>query len=47
METERRTKNIWKNSAVQSILAAVVCILLGLFVGYLVLLAIHPENAWE
>lgn len=47
METERRTKNIWKNSAVQSILAAIVCILLGLFVGYLVLLAIHPENAWE
>lgn len=40
-------KSILKNSAFQSILAAVICVILGLFVGYLVLLAIDPAGAGE
>jgi len=37
----------WKNNAVQSILASVLCVLIGLLIGYIVLLLIHPEGAWE
>lgn len=39
--------SIWKNSGFQSIIAAVACIILGLFIGFLVLLAINREGAWE
>lgn len=40
-------KKILKNSAVQSLLTSVICILAGMFVGYLVLLAIEPSGAGE
>lgn len=40
-------KNLLKNSAVQSLLAALVCIVLGLIIGYIVLLFINPVGAWE
>ena len=33
-------------SSVTSVLAALLCILIGLFVGFLVLLAINPAHAW-
>ena len=40
-------KSIWKNSAVQSLLASLVCIVLGLLIGYIVLLFINPAGAGE
>lgn len=42
-----KKKNLLKNSGVQSLLAALVCIVLGLMIGYLVLLVINPVGAWE
>ena len=38
-------RKILKNDAVQSLLASFACILVGMFVGYLVLLAIEPSGA--
>ena len=38
-------KNILKNRAVQSLIASLLCIILGLFIGYIVLLLINPEGA--
>ena len=40
-------KNILKNQAVQSLIASLLCILLGLFIGYIVLLFINPSGAGE
>ena len=40
-------RNPLKSSAVQSLLASLLCILLGLFIGYLVLLFINPAGAGE
>ena len=42
----KQNKNILKNPGVQSLLTSLLCILLGLFIGYLVLLLIHPTGAW-
>ena len=42
----KQNKNILKNPGVQSLLTSLVCILLGLFIGYLVLLLINPTGAW-
>ncbi len=36
-----------RNKGVQSLLAALLCILIGLIIGYLVLLIINPAGAWE
>jgi ABC-type uncharacterized transport system permease subunit len=36
----------WKSSVVQSILASLLCIIIGLLVGYIVLLFINPSGAW-
>ena len=38
-------KKLLKNDAVQSLLASFICIIVGMFVGYLVLLAIEPSGA--
>ena len=38
-------KSFWKNNAVQSLLASLICILLGLLLGYIVLLCINPAGA--
>ena len=38
-------KSIWKSNAVQSLLASLICILLGLLIGYIVLLFINPAGA--
>ena len=38
-------KNLLKSNAVQSLIASLVCILLGLFIGYLALLIINPAGA--
>ena len=40
-------KNILRNSGVQSLLAALVCIVLGMLIGYVVLLFINPAGAGE
>ena len=41
----KEKKNILSNGAVQTLLASLFCILLGLVVGYIVLLAINPAGA--
>ena len=38
-------KNILKNNAVQSLIASLLCIVLGLLLGYVVLLFINPSGA--
>ena len=38
-------KNPLKSNAVQSLIASLICILLGLFIGYLALLIINPAGA--
>ena len=40
-------KNIFKSDGFQSLLASLLCIVLGLFLGYLVLLVINPAGAGE
>lgn len=40
-------KKIIKNEGVQSLIASLICIILGLFIGYIVLLFINPEGAGE
>ena len=40
-------KNLLKNSAVQTLVASLICIVLGLFLGYLVLLLINPDGAGD
>ena len=40
-------RNLLKNNGVQSLLASLVCIVLGLFLGYVVLLIINPAGAGE
>ena len=43
----KQSKSLLKYDSVQTLLAAVLCILGGLLVGYLVLLVIEPSGAWE
>lgn len=43
----KEKKNILRNPGFQSFLSAIICIVIGVFIGYLVLLAISPENAAE
>ena len=40
-------KNLLKRQGVQSFIASIICILLGLFIGYLVLLFINPQGAGQ
>ena len=40
-----KKKNLLKNQAVQSLIASLLCILMGLLIGYIVLLFINPEGA--
>ena len=40
-------RNLLKNDGVQSLLASLACIVLGLFLGYVVLLIINPAGAGE
>ncbi len=39
--------NLLKKNAVQSLIASLVCIVLGMLIGYIVLLFINPTGAWE
>ena len=38
-------KNFWKRPAVQALTASLICIVLGLLIGYIVLLFINPAGA--
>ena len=40
-------KKLLKNSGVQSFIASLICIVIGMFVGFLFLLAIEPSGAGE
>ena len=42
-----KNKNIFKSNAMQSLLASIICIVLGLLIGYVVLLFINPAGAGE
>ena len=42
-----KKNNLLRNSGVQSMLASLMCILVGLLVGYVALLIINAEGAWE
>ena len=42
-----KKNNLLKNSGVQSLIASVLCILIGLLVGYIALLIINAEGAWK
>ncbi len=44
---DKEKKSILRNSGFQSLLASLICILLGLFVGFLALLVINAEGAWD
>lgn len=40
-------KNILKNNGFQTLLASLICIVLGIFIGFLVLLMIEPSGAFD
>ena len=42
-----KKNNLLRNSGLQSMLASVMCFLVGLLVGYIALLIINAEGAWE
>ena len=42
-----KKNNLLRNSGVQSLLASLMCILVGLVAGYIALLVINAEGAWE
>jgi simple sugar transport system permease protein len=44
---DNKRPSIWKNGAVQSLIASLACIIIGLLVGFIVLLFINPNGAWE
>ncbi len=45
--TNKQRTPILRQPAVQTLLASLICILLGLVVGYIALLIINPAGAWE
>lgn len=42
-----KKKNILRNEGFQTFLASIACIIIGLLVGYIVLLIIEPSGAWK
>ncbi len=42
-----KKESILRNNAVQTIIASLLCIVIGLFIGYIVLLIINPAGAAE
>ena len=42
-----KKNNLLRNSGLQSLLASLLCILIGLLAGYVVLLVINADGAWE
>lgn len=46
-ETKKTRHSLLRNGAVQSLLASLICILVGLLLGYVVLLLINPKGAGD
>ena len=42
-----KKESLLKKPAVQTLIASLICILLGLLVGFIVLLIINPSGAWN
>ena len=42
-----KKNSILKNNAFQSLLSSIICVILGMLIGYIVLLFINPTGAWE
>jgi len=40
-------KKVLKNNAFQSLLSSLFCVILGMLIGYVVLLFINPDGAWK
>ena len=40
-------KNLLKNNGMQTLLASLICVILGLLIGFVVLLFINPNGAGE
>ncbi|MDD2978995.1 MAG: ABC transporter permease [Hespellia sp.] len=47
MNTAKEKKTLMENDGFQTLVASIICILLGLLVGYIVLLAINPAGATD
>lgn len=43
----KQKKSIWRSDGLQSLLVSLLCIVLGLLVGFVVLLIINPAGAWD
>ena len=41
----KNRSSLLKNNAVQSLLSSLICVILGVFIGYIVLLFINPTGA--
>ena len=46
MSQPAKKSKLWQNEGFQAFAASIICILLGLLIGYVVLLIINPEGAW-
>lgn len=42
-----KNRSILRNKGVQSLIASLLCIIFGLLVGYIALLIINPDGAWD
>ena len=42
-----KSKNILKSNGFQSLLSSLICVIIGVFIGYIVLLFINPNGAWD
>lgn len=47
MKKEKKGDSLLRNRGLQSLISSLLCILLGLAVGYVVLLIINPAGAWK
>lgn len=47
MQGNKKRSSLLKNPAVQTLLASLMCIVAGVLIGYIALLIINPEGAWE
>lgn len=45
MDSRKEKKNVLSNGAIQTLIASLLCIVLGLLVGYIVLFIINPQGA--
>lgn len=43
----RKKTGLLRNSAIQTVIGSLLCILIGLLIGYIVLLIINPGGAWK